>query len=104
MSTEPQTTDTRTVIESTPEPEGGEEYWRVTDEDSGMSLARISFSGYELSFRSVTINFDGIRTTDEGESGFRLRNNSRTLGTFDPQAEDVPQAIEIAFEVLRHEL
>lgn len=72
-------------------------------ESHGMALTKQSYSTYELSFDSTTIEFNEVRANDDGT--FELRDRDRnTLANFDPSAESVPVRIETGFTVLADEL
>jgi len=96
MSTET-TTPTTSSIDHDPDADGGEQHWRV--EAEGMSLARTSYNTYELGYQSLAVTFDDVRY-DEDDEEYTLRDGHDAQGRFDPEAEDVPEAIAVAFTVL----
>lgn len=76
--------------------------WKV--EQDGMMLAKVSYSTYKFGYHAFDVEFSQMRDYDD-KDGITLRDGSRNdLGTLDPDDEDVPDNIAVAFTVLSHEL
>jgi len=110
MSTEPTADDGSTKAETTEEPAIDPEAshkddayrWYVSPEGSKFTVGKVSYSEFELRFGPMGVTFDSVKWTDDGE--YELRDGHDTQGTFDPDDDEVPSEVAVAFKVLANEL
>lgn len=100
MATTQEPTPARAQFETNDNDDEGPR-WRVAV--GGFSLAKVSYSRYELRYGSMGVQFDDIRDNDDGT--YELRSDRTTnIGSFDPADDSVPTEIQMAFRVLAEEI
>jgi len=77
--------------------------WRVGDVDT-VQLSKLSYSTYELAYRSFSVEFSSVRHDDDDDVWEMRNTQSRTIGTFDPNDPEVPDDVAAAFIALAHEI
>jgi hypothetical protein len=75
--------------------------WEASGGPSTLTLRKRQHS-YELEHDGLVVEFDDLRSNDDGTYDLRRRNHSQ--GVFDPDDGDVPDDVTLAFSVLADEL